>query len=852
MTRFYVPVLLILSTLLVFLAYQRPVSYLVEIGGADAPYVQGFYPREGTQNLNWRWSSQSSKIVFHNAGQIIPDGTLRLRLAGYRPDPLPLPHVALQVNDNPLADFVAPREFVVKEYEMNPARAGDGDWTILISSDTFQPPQDNRQLGVQFDWAEIETGPSPQLPPLRSSIFIIFSTLAIFFVARARLADRRAFVIALIAAAITAAGLAFAREVLVFILPFFAGALLMFLLGLLVHRAGGIRPISLRLAVAPRAQVATVGGLALAILGQCLGWSGESKAIGVILLLAGVGVMSLVIAPSFGLVGRPRVSAARFELILIGLITGLAFFLRLYRLSEIPFAIFRDDARHAMTALRILNDPSFRPLFLGPPINQPIPYFVAIAASFKVFGPTIFGLRFVSAAAGALVPPLLWLLVRELLDWRVALLAAFGLAISSWHIAISRFPVNYVEPTLFALPAYWLLWRGMKNGRLLNFALAGLLIALAQYTAQTSKALFVVVGLLAVDWAWSRLHGRDAAGLRVLLKGLALAGVVGALALLPLASFVLGDPQAFLARPDEVSLWNEANITGEYLPAEFASNIVKYATSFNFQGDPSGWNSLPGAPFLDPVFGVSFLVGIVGTLTNVKRAEYRFVLIWLVGSLVPGLLTVEAPSTTRAIEAAAPAFAIAGLGVVAIANQVSSLSGRAWRRALPLVAGALLLLALGWNFAFYFAVMYNSPSVWRKYAPIGTHLGETLDTLYPVGNLGSRPIVYVPSKLLDDVDDNPVLQFMGRGRYTLQPFDKGYAPQVTLGTTTFFVIPNYLAYARLIAGGQTTRATETAAADERAWRAQLAPWLSNAQEIDGANFPDSTAPTFWLYLVKPE
>ena len=86
--------------------------------------------------------------------------------------------------------------------------------------------------------------------------------------------------------------------------------------------------------------------------------------------------------------------------------TVLAFAFRLYRLEEIPFAIFRDEARHGLLALRLLADPGYRPLFVGPPINQPLPYFLAVAASFEVFGASLFSLRLVSALAGAVIVPL--------------------------------------------------------------------------------------------------------------------------------------------------------------------------------------------------------------------------------------------------------------------------------------------------------------------------------------------------------------------------------------------------------------------------------------------------------------
>ena len=164
----------------------------------------------------------------------------------------------------------------------------------------------------------------------------------------------------------------------------------------------------------------------------------------------------------------------------------------IYRLEEIPFAIFRDEARHGLLALRLQDEPSYRPLFLGQPINQPLPYFLAMAAALRTFGSSLLALRVVSAVAGALAVPLLYGLVREVFGRGAAFVAALLLAASSWPVAISRFAVNYVEPSLFSLPAYWLLWRALPQARIPSLCLAAFLVGLGQYSAHTAKALLVV------------------------------------------------------------------------------------------------------------------------------------------------------------------------------------------------------------------------------------------------------------------------------------------------------------------------------------------------------------------------
>ena len=62
----------------------------------------------------------------------------------------------------------------------------------------------------------------------------------------------------------------------------------------------------------------------------------------------------------------------------------LAAFFRLYRFDVLPFGVWYDEAEYGLQALRILENPQFRPVFEGA-INGPAHYLYLVALSFQSF-----------------------------------------------------------------------------------------------------------------------------------------------------------------------------------------------------------------------------------------------------------------------------------------------------------------------------------------------------------------------------------------------------------------------------------------------------------------------------------
>jgi len=833
------------TALFVALAYQRPAAYRLRPGEPADDKVEGFGAAGTTLALRWNWIGPASRVVFADAGQIVRRGRLRMRL-GLPPEAGPNPRrVQLTLGGARLADLDVGPGFSIHEIPLDARVADTGDWVLTLSVEgTDSTPTGSVALG----WAELVSEP-PLLPPWRTLLLAVLGAVALWSILQKRLGARGAIALAVTGGAVAALGLAFARPQSVALLaPVVAVGVFVALVVSGTAAVGRARAADVE--GRPPGWFATPGGVWVG------GLIGPLVALGALVHAAftGLSVAGLVALLAIGVwffrflaVSPARVaseSSIPHERLFIAAATLLAFGFRLYRLEDIPFAIFRDEARHGLLALRLLAEPDYRPLFLGPPINQPIPYFLAVAAAFDAFGPSLFSLRLVSALAGAAAVPLLWLLVRETVGPREGLLAALGLAVSSWHVSISRFAVNYVEPSLFSLPAYLLLWRGFRRGRAIEVAVAGLLVGLAQYAAHTAKPLLIVSFGLVVDEAISRIRSYDTPGLRRVLKGGLAAATLGVLVLVPLLRYVRESPRAYMARAQQVSLWNPTHAGTEPGAILLGRSVAKYAGAFHVSGDANGRHHLPRAPLLDPLSGLAFLAGLAVALTSLGSPVHRFLILWLLAGLLPGVLTVDAPSALRTVEAAPAVYAVVGVGATALWKARPGGPAWLWRTIVALAVAA----CVAWNGWIYFVRMYDSPTVWRRFAPVATHLGKRLRALRVEGALPKQTTLLVPRVFLEDRDNAFVLQFYWPEGLTLRALeDEAQSP----ATANALAVPNNRDLWAMVAAAEPryARDAEEAATAQEVRSASLAP-LTRAPAIIGPPFPATDRPTFWLYLLK--
>ena len=192
---------------------------------------------------------------------------------------------------------------------------------------------------------------------------------------------------------------------------------------------------------------------------------------------------------------------------------GIAVVLRFWSLAQVP----RGYAEHAVVHHVQYTIPFYETLF--PALLRldwrPVPDFLSMlvheqhavnsipaALGFDLLGVGTTQTRLVTAALGSLTVLVAFGLGRRMRDDALGLAFALLLAISPWHVSISRYEdTEHVLCPLQALLALYFTWSALRRGRPRDFVLAGATLAAGWYLygpSQTMPAIAAAVLLSAV------------------------------------------------------------------------------------------------------------------------------------------------------------------------------------------------------------------------------------------------------------------------------------------------------------------------------------------------------------------
>ncbi len=154
-------------------------------------------------------------------------------------------------------------------------------------------------------------------------------------------------------------------------------------------------------------------------------------------------------------------------------------------------------------------------------------------------------------ALGVLTILGLYLFVSEIFDWHIAGITSFLLAISHWHVTISRTELQATLLPLLLVFTFYFLWRGLRRSELKDFFCAGVLSGLAFYIPIPYHLSFLVAILLFINY-WFFLK-KDYSGTEYiharnrLLAGCALFGLVTFFVAVPALIQFIQNPQSLLS-----------------------------------------------------------------------------------------------------------------------------------------------------------------------------------------------------------------------------------------------------------------------------------------------------------------
>jgi 4-amino-4-deoxy-L-arabinose transferase-like glycosyltransferase len=373
--------------------------------------------------------------------------------------------------------------------------------------------------------------------------------------------------------------------------------------------------------------------------------------------------------------------------------------LRFVALGSAPPGMYHDEAYYGLDALRVMAGE--RPVYFEANNGREPLYIYLAALSIGAFGREPWAERLPAALLGTLTIPAAYAMARAWFPGRrrPALLAAALVAFTFWTLQLSRIGFRVVSLPLFAaltLAAlgYWLHpGHAPARSKILPQAgrwyawpaLAGALLGLSFYTYLAARLIPVALALFAL-WQWR------ARGVRATWREILVFGALAALVSAPLAWYAVQNPDIFLGRGEQVSIFSPEINHGD-LPGALITHTLAGLEMFFVRGDGIARHNLPGRPVFDPLMAAFFVAGLGWCLARFRREPgAALVLLWCGVMLAPTILAEDTPHFLRA----------AGLLPVVLLVPAIALDAAAerWPSSKSWLAAALAFSAL-WTCADY-------------------------------------------------------------------------------------------------------------------------------------------------------
>jgi len=370
--------------------------------------------------------------------------------------------------------------------------------------------------------------------------------------------------------------------------------------------------------------------------------------------------------------------------IILLIIIALAFFLRFYRLNDYP-ALNADEAAIGYNAYSLIQtgrDEHGNPW----PIHfqsfndfKPGLYFYLVIPFVKALGLNEWAVRIPGALLGVGTVLVIYFLVKEIFkDRSLALVSAFFLAVSPWHLHFSRGGWEVNTATFLITLGVWLFIRGLRNSRYFIGSVLSFALSLYAYHAARIVVPLLGIGLVAVYFK----------SLKNNLKPVLVAGVMGLLVLFPLArDFTRGAVVSraagvgLFADPGPLARINEQR--GEHLNFQALGAKILHNKGVNYglafvqnwaehfwgeflfiSGDDIQRNKVPET---GQMYLLGFLFVIAGLVFIVKRPKgWTPILIWLVVAPAAAALTFQSPHALRAQNMVIPLTIVSAYGLVSL------------------------------------------------------------------------------------------------------------------------------------------------------------------------------------------
>lgn len=347
------------------------------------------------------------------------------------------------------------------------------------------------------------------------------------------------------------------------------------------------------------------------------------------------------------------------------LAVGIVLFFRLYRLGSVPPEMNSDHAEKILDILRVLKG-EYLIFFAGNGGREALIFYLGALVHLLGLPLGFTALKVVSIGIGLAAQPFIYRLGKEIGGPRVGWLAFVLSGIAYWPNVVSRFGLRLPFYILFTAATLYFVLHGLRAARRNDFIFAGVAVGLGFYGYTPDRLLPLTV--LAMVGLYL-LHNRRRAQAQFAFTGLLALGTTAFGLFLPLMTYILVQPEAFLARTLTRMANAEQPWQGSVLSL-FGHNFVRALGMFSFDAGVIWPVSIPHHAALGGAAQILFYLGCILAIGRyVRRREwpYLFLLLSIPLLLLPSVLALafpdENPNLYRTGGALVPVFVLAALAL---------------------------------------------------------------------------------------------------------------------------------------------------------------------------------------------
>lgn len=377
----------------------------------------------------------------------------------------------------------------------------------------------------------------------------------------------------------------------------------------------------------------------------------------------------------------------KITLHLLIIITCIAAFLRLYRLDTIPPGVNRDEASIGITAASILEtgkDEYGRvfPLSFESFGDWKLPLYIYTTIPFiKTMGRTELSVRLPSAILGIATVIVIYSLAQILfMSETIALLSSLSLALSPWHIHISRVESEAIVAVFLSVMGVIYFITAVRAASHRYLVTSGIFLAMTYYTYHGNhiSTSLLVIGLFAIFWKDVLKIPRwgIALGISLCITGTILALTLSADHTKISGISIFGDPTVIHTQIELPRLMhdNPNSIAAKlmhnrvtYAIVTISQNYLRsYGPEFLFiKGGGNRAHNIQGYGNLHAIEALLLMLGFIWLTSNILiqknnrlHKESKLIVWWILLGGIASAITKDAPHSNRMLMVV-PSLAIA-------------------------------------------------------------------------------------------------------------------------------------------------------------------------------------------------